>query len=56
MTELLFYGDSYLKNFTAQVTGASEHGISLDRTAFTPAVGDSPAISGYLNWGIKPCL
>ncbi len=51
MTELLFYGDSYLKTFTAQVTGASEHGVSLNRTAFYPGGGGQPCDFGVFKSG-----
>ena len=51
MTELLIYGDSYLKTFTAQVTGASEHGISMDRTAFYPGGGGQPCDFGVFKSG-----
>ena len=34
MTELLFLKDSYIKEFTANVTGHVDGGIILDRTAF----------------------
>ncbi len=46
MTELLFHEDSYLKTFTAIVTDVSEHGISLDRTAFYPGGGGQPCDFG----------
>jgi misacylated tRNA(Ala) deacylase len=51
MTELLFYEDSYLKTFTADVTGASEHGISLDRTVFYPGGGGQPCDFGVFHSG-----
>jgi misacylated tRNA(Ala) deacylase len=51
MTELLFYGDAYVKTFTAQVTGASEHGLSLDRTACYPGGGAQPCDFGVFKLG-----
>jgi misacylated tRNA(Ala) deacylase len=58
MTELLFHEDSFLKTFTAKVTGVSEHGISLDRTAFYPSGGGQPCDfgviqSGNQTWSVK---
>ena len=46
MTELLFNEDPYLKTFTAKVTEISDHGISLDRTAFYPGGGGQPCDFG----------
>ena len=51
MTELLFLEDSFLKTFTAKVTGASEHGVSLDRTAFYPGGGGQPCDFGVFQLG-----
>jgi misacylated tRNA(Ala) deacylase len=50
MTQLLYQTDSYLQNFTAQVTGLDEenHAIILDRSAFYPGGGGQPADSGVL--------
>jgi misacylated tRNA(Ala) deacylase len=51
MTELLYQTDSYVKDFTAQVTGidAEQHGILLDRTAFYPGGGGQPNDVGTLH-------
>lgn len=48
MTLELFQTDSYLKSFTAQVTGLDEqnHGVILDQTAFYPGGGGQPADRG----------
>lgn len=53
MTELLYQMDSYLKNFTGQITGIDpgNHGIVLDRSAFYPGGGGQPADSGILVCG-----
>ncbi|MGB2895951.1 MAG: alanyl-tRNA editing protein [Anaerolineales bacterium] len=51
MTELLFHEDPYLKTFTAIVTDVSEHGISLDRTAFYPGGGGQPCDFGVFKSG-----
>ncbi|GAB4508521.1 MAG: alanyl-tRNA editing protein AlaXM [Anaerolineae bacterium] len=50
MTELLYQTDSYLKDFTATITGvdAEQNGILLNRTAFYPGGGGQPADSGTL--------
>ena len=50
MTELLYQTDSYLKEFTAKVTGIDEeqHGVLLDRTAFYPGGGGQPNDVGTL--------
>jgi alanyl-tRNA synthetase len=44
MTQRLYYTDSYLRDFTAQVTGVSTDGttVYLDRTAFYPTSGGQP--------------
>ncbi len=44
MTELLYYTDSYLRSFTAQVTELTDGGrtVFLDRTAFYPTSGGQP--------------
>ena len=47
-TELLFYEDAYLKEFTAAVETAEEGGVVLDRTAFYPRGGGQPGDSGVL--------
>lgn len=50
MTELLYQTDSYMKEFTAVVTGidAEQHGVYLDRTAFYPGGGGQPNDAGWL--------
>lgn len=50
MTELLYQTDSYLKEFTATVTGinAEENAVLLDRTAFYPGGGGQPNDIGKL--------
>ena len=52
MTELLYQTDSYLKEFTAVVTGAlaTESAVVLDRTAFYPGGGGQPFDIGVLSW------
>lgn len=51
MTELLYHQDAYLKQFDAVVTGASEHGVELDQTAFYPGGGGQPHDTGRLMAG-----
>src|SRR6266498_737280 len=55
MTELLYQTDSYLKEFSAQVTGhvPEQNGILLDRTAFYPGGGGQPNDAGQLVVGDK---
>lgn len=50
MTELLYQTDSYLKTFTATITGvdAESHSVILDRSAFYPAGGGQPSDTGFL--------
>lgn len=48
VTELLYHQDAYLKEFEAQVTAVSEHGVELDRTAFYPGGGGQPHDTGRL--------
>ena len=50
MTELLYQTDSYLKEFTATVTGhdTEQNGVLLDRTAFYPGGGGQPCDKGEL--------
>ena len=56
MTEKLYYGDSFLKEFTATVLtceeGKNGFAITLDRTAFYPEGGGQPADHGVLG-GVK---
>src|SRR5579872_7212927 len=51
MTERLYYRDSYLKAFTAQVVDAAGDGttIYLDRTAFYPSSGGQPFDTGAIS-------
>ena len=53
MTEKLYYGDSYLRQFTAQVvqhTTVDRHpAVILDRTAFYATAGGQPNDTGTLN-------
>ncbi len=49
MTEKLFDTDPYLCEFTARVTGRTERGVILDRTAFYPEGGGQPSDAGTLN-------
>lgn len=50
MTEKLYYIDSHMKEFTAEVTSCTENGgryeVVLDRTAFFPRAEDSSATAG----------
>ncbi|MBL8156374.1 MAG: alanyl-tRNA editing protein [Anaerolineae bacterium] len=50
MTELLYQTDSYLREFSAVVTGhdAEQNGVLLDRTAFYPGGGGQPHDLGTL--------
>ncbi|MBI5669179.1 MAG: alanyl-tRNA editing protein [Chloroflexi bacterium] len=50
MTQLLYQTDSYIKEFSAVVTGvdAEQHGVYLDRTAFYPGGGGQPNDTGWL--------
>ena len=51
MTEILCYGDSYLKEFDARVIDSTPRGVVLDRTAFYPGGGGQPSDSGVLKAG-----
>jgi alanyl-tRNA synthetase len=42
MTERLYYTDSYLRDFTAQIVGQADDAVYLDRTAFYPTSGGQP--------------
>jgi alanyl-tRNA synthetase len=50
ITERLYYSDSYLLNFTADVVGQSDGGrrVYLNRTAFYPTSGGQPFDTGLL--------
>lgn len=52
MTQMLYQTNSYLREFTALVTGHNfEHnGITLDRTAFYPGGGGQPCDLGFLRF------
>ena len=51
MTERLYYTDSYLRQFDADVIDRSEDGtrVSLDRTAFYPTSGGQQFDRGWMN-------
>ena len=51
MTERLYYTDSYLREFDADVIDRSGDGsrVSLDRTAFYPTSGGQPFDRGWMN-------
>jgi misacylated tRNA(Ala) deacylase len=51
MTEQLYHSDAYMKQFEATVTGVSERGVQLDRTAFYPGGGGQPHDVGSLKSG-----
>jgi alanyl-tRNA synthetase len=50
MTQRLYYHDSYVRDFTAAVVGASPDGsiVYLDRTAFYPTSGGQPYDTGMI--------
>jgi len=50
MTERLYYADSYLRSFRAEVVEAASGGliVYLDRTAFYPASGGQPCDTGSI--------
>jgi misacylated tRNA(Ala) deacylase len=53
MTELLYQTDSYLKAFSATITGVNPEtrGLTLDRTAFYPGGGGQPHDTGTMTVG-----
>ena len=53
MTELLYYSESYLKQFEATVTDVVAAGVVLNRTAFYVGGGGQPADSGVLTVGSR---
>ena len=53
MTELLYYSESYLKQFDATVTDVVAGGVVLNRTAFYVGGGGQPADSGVLTVGSR---
>jgi len=48
VSDLLYQGDGYLRECTARVIVADEHGIQLDRTVFYAAGGGQPGDRGQL--------
>jgi len=48
VSELLYQDDGYLRECTAHVTAADEHGLQLDRTVFYAAGGGQPGDRGWL--------
>jgi misacylated tRNA(Ala) deacylase len=51
MTELLYLGDAYLKEFEAEVVDVQKQEVALNRTAFYPGGGGQPSDSGSLRIG-----
>lgn len=49
-TELLYYADSYIKEFEATVVDSQGAQVALDRSAFYPAGGGQPSDEGWLFW------
>ena len=54
MTERLYYADSYLRSFRAQVVEEASGGLTvyLDRTAFYPASGGQPCDTGSIGGSV----
>lgn len=52
-TKLLYYHDSYLREFPGVVTAVDEdaHAVALDETAFFPTGGGQPHDTGELHFG-----
>jgi len=52
MTLRIYYDDSYLKEFSAEVMGRDEenHGVYLNQTAFFPGGGGQPGDKGLLTF------
>ena len=48
MTDRLYYADSYLTEFDAQVLEVQGNRVRLDRSAFYPTSGGQPFDTGYL--------
>jgi len=48
VTDLLFYHDSYLRQFSARVARVEDGRVALDRTAFYPTGGGQPHDVGWL--------
>jgi len=53
MTELLYHSDSYLRDFSATITGIDEslHAVALNKTAFYAGGGGQPSDFGILTVG-----
>src|ERR1035438_1899733 len=56
MTERIYYNDSYLRCFNAQVVACAPGGstVYLDRTAFYPTSGGQPCDLGFINSRLVP--
>ncbi len=51
MTDMMYYDDSYSREFDARVIETSPAGVVLDRTAFYPGGGGQPCDHGALEAG-----